>query len=115
MVAPLRGWFSELARDADARAAVVRRTLDGALDSLRPRTAGLVAQAQAQLDAAARLRADAQAAYAAALAEVDEGMRDGSLLRGEVLARWQEFVGTGELLRSLQARVGGCATGSPRR
>ena len=23
------------------------------------------------------------------------------LLRGEVLARWQEFVGTGELLRSL--------------
>ncbi len=33
-------------------------------------------------------------------------MRDGTLLRGEVLARWQEFVGTGELLRALQARVG---------
>jgi len=33
-------------------------------------------------------------------------MRDGSLLRGEVLARWQEFVGTGELLRTLQDRVG---------
>jgi len=28
------------------------------------------------------------------------------LLRGEVLARWQEFVGTGELLRSLENRVG---------
>jgi hypothetical protein len=106
VVAPLRGWFSELARDAAHRAAVVRRTLDGALDSLRPRTAGLAAQAHAQVDAAERLRADARQAYAGALAEVDEGMRDGSLLRGEVLARWQEFVGTGELLRTLQDRVG---------
>ena len=31
---------------------------------------------------------------------------DGALLRGEVLARWQEFVGTGEFMRALQARVG---------
>ncbi len=29
-----------------------------------------------------------------------EASADGTLLRGEVLARWQEFVGTGELLRS---------------
>ena len=94
-MAPLRSWFVSLARDAEQRAEVVRRTLDGALDSLRPRTAGLAAQARAQLDAAARLRTDARAAYAGALEEVDEGMRDGSLLRGEVLARWQEFVGTG--------------------
>jgi len=106
VVAPLRGWFSDLARDAAHRAAVVRRTLDGALDSIGPRTAGLAAQARAQVDAAARLRADAHAAYEGAVADVDEGMRDGSLLRGEVLARWQEFVGTGELLRTLQDRVG---------
>lgn len=106
VVAPLRGWSADLARDAAHRAAVVRRTLDGALDSLRPRTAGLAAQARAQVDAAQRLRADAHAAYEGAVAEVDEGMRDGSLLRGEVLARWQEFVGTGELLRTLQDRIG---------
>ena len=31
---------------------------------------------------------------------------DGTLLRGEVLARWQEFVGTGELLEDLETRVG---------
>ncbi|MGC4109282.1 MAG: hypothetical protein QM747_02390 [Nocardioides sp.] len=31
---------------------------------------------------------------------------DGTLLRGEVLVRWQEFVGTGELLKSLEANVG---------
>jgi Dynamin family len=106
VVTPLRGWFSDLARDAAHRAAVVRRTLDGALDSLRPRTAGLAAQAHAQVETAQRLRADARQAYAGALEEVDDGMRDGSLLRGEVLARWQEFVGTGELLRTLQDRVG---------
>ncbi|WP_433557539.1 dynamin family protein [Pseudonocardia xinjiangensis] len=106
VLAPLRAWFHDLARDAGQRAMVVRRTLDGALDSLRPRTAALTAQAGAQVDAARQLRADARAAYAAALAEVDAGIRDGALLRGEVLARWQEFVGTGELLRTLQARVG---------
>jgi hypothetical protein len=106
VVAPLRGWFSDLARDAAHRAAVVRRTLDGALDSLRPRTAGLAAQAHAQVDTAQRLRADVRQHYAGALEEVDDGMRDGSLLRGEMLARWQEFVGTGELLRTLQDRVG---------
>ena len=60
VVAPLRDWFASLAQDAAQRAAVVRRTLDGALDSLRPRTAGLAAQAHAQVDAAARLRADAR-------------------------------------------------------
>ena len=31
---------------------------------------------------------------------------DGTLLRGEVAVRWREFAGTGELLRSLEGRVG---------
>jgi hypothetical protein len=106
VVGPVRAWFDELAGDAAQRAAVVRQTLDGALDSLRPRTAALAAQAKAQVDAADRLRADVRAAYDSALTEVDAGMRDGVLLRGEVLARWQEFVGTGELLRTLQDKVG---------
>ena len=37
---------------------------------------------------------------------VSTASADGTLLRGEVLARWQEFVGTGELLRSLETRIG---------
>ena len=32
-------------------------------------------------------------------------MSDGSLLRGEVLARWQEFVGTGEFFRQVETTV----------
>ena len=32
-------------------------------------------------------------------------MLDGTLLRGEVLARWQEFVGTGEFFRQVESTV----------
>ena len=33
-------------------------------------------------------------------------LRSGSLLRGEVLARWHEVVGTGDVMRTLETRVG---------
>jgi hypothetical protein len=52
------------------------------------------------------LREEVEAAYAGALAELDEATRNGSLLRGEVLARWQDFAGTGDLERALQSRGG---------
>ena len=45
-------------------------------------------------------------AYDEAIERIDDASADGTLLRGEVLARWQEFVGTGELLRSLETKVG---------
>ena len=37
---------------------------------------------------------------------------DGTLLRGEILARWQEFVGTGELSAPSRPRSAGCETSS---
>ena len=45
--APLRGWLHALAADQEARAAVVRQTLTGALDSLEQRVAGVVAGGRA--------------------------------------------------------------------
>jgi energy-coupling factor transporter ATP-binding protein EcfA2 len=105
-VAPLRGWLHTLAADQEQRAAVVRQTLAGALQSLDDRVIAIVAAVEDQRAAAGALEAAAEGAYAAALAEVDEGVANGSLLRGEVLARWQEFVGTGEWMRGLQAQVG---------
>jgi hypothetical protein len=104
-VDPLRDWLHRLAEDADARAAVVRQTLTGALDSLRARIPSLAGGADAQAEAVVRLRDDARTAYAAAGARVAQGMEDGTVLRGEVLARWQEFVGTGDLMRALESRV----------
>ena len=38
-------------------------------------------------------------------------MSDGTLLRGEVLARWQEFVGTGECCVRSRPVSAGCGTG----
>lgn len=105
-VMPLRIWLGNLAADSAARAAVVRQTLQGAIAHLISRTPTLIDAHQEQLAAIGGLRADADRIYRAAGAEVSEGTADGSLLRGEVLARWQEFVGTGELLRSLERRIG---------
>jgi Dynamin family len=105
-IEPVRIWLEGLAADAEQRSRVVRRTLDGALDSFSDRIMGLADAADTQLDATVRLRAQVDAAYSHAVRQVGDGLSDGTLLRGEVLARWQEFVGTGEFLRSLQGYVG---------
>src|SRR4051812_3510696 len=105
-IGPLRAWLHGLAADQGQRAAVVRQTLEGALESLDARVAGVVAAIEEQAAAADALAATAEAAYARARAEVAEGVANGSLLGGGVLARWQEFVGTGEWMRSLQGSIG---------
>jgi energy-coupling factor transporter ATP-binding protein EcfA2 len=105
-LAPVRAWLDDLAADAQARAALVRRTLRGALASLPARAAVVEGAAVEQLSAAAELRAEADAAYTAAGREVEVALRSGSLLRGEVLARWHEVVGTGDVMRTLESRVG---------
>jgi energy-coupling factor transporter ATP-binding protein EcfA2 len=105
-LAPVRAWLDDLAADAQARAALVRRTLRGALASLPARAAAVEDAAVEQLSAAAELRAEADSAYAAAGREVEAALRSGSLLRGEVLARWHEVVGTGDVMRTLESRVG---------
>jgi hypothetical protein len=105
-VSEIRGWLQSLAADSNARAAVVKQTLDGAIRSLSHHTYDIADAAAAQATMVGRLREDVDRAYDEAIARVDEASADGTLLRGEVLARWQEFVGTGELLRSLETRVG---------
>jgi energy-coupling factor transporter ATP-binding protein EcfA2 len=105
-LAPVRAWLDDLAADAQARAALVRRTLRGALASLPARAAAIEGAAVEQLSTAAELRAEADAAYAAAGREVEVALRSGSMLRGEVLARWHEVVGTGDVMRTLESRVG---------
>ncbi len=105
-VADIRGWLHELAEDADARSAVVKQTLEGAIRTISRRTHDVADAFSEQVDLAERLRADVDTAYDEAERRLHDASADGSLLRGEVLARWQEFIGTGELLRSLETRVG---------
>ncbi|USQ75488.1 dynamin family protein [Ornithinimicrobium cryptoxanthini] len=101
----LRGWLHTLAGDAKARSVVIRRTLEGALGSLAARSEQLAQAGQAQTEARDALRRAARTAYSEATQGVEDGMEDGSLLRGEVLARWQELVGTGEFLRQVEAGI----------
>jgi hypothetical protein len=105
-LAPVRRWLDGLASDAQARASLVRRTLEGALASLPVRVDAVAAAGDEQVAAADELEGDVERAYAGALEEVEKALRSGSLLRGEVLARWHEVVGTGDFMRALESRVG---------
>jgi hypothetical protein len=104
-VGALAAWLSDLG-DARAREEVATRTRDGAVEDLGRRALELATAADAQVTAEARLRDAVARAYAEAAAQVTAATSDGAMLRGEVLARWQDLVGTGELLRAVEQRVG---------
>ncbi|NDR54681.1 dynamin family protein [Actinomyces sp. 565] len=104
-VAPLRHWLGTLAADAAARRQVARRTLTGALARALQDAATVLEAVRAQETERTRLADTAAACHAEARDRITAATQDGSLLRGEVLARWQELIGTGELLRGLQSQV----------
>lgn len=103
-VVDLRNWLDYLTSDAEARAAVVRQTLEGATTQILAQTQDVVAALEAQAGAADELSARIAEAYRTDA--IEEALSDGAMLRGEVLARWQDFIGTGEFFRKLQSRVG---------
>ncbi len=105
-LAAVSDWVRRLAADADARAAVAQRTLDGALASLLPRTAVIADAVRAELDAAQRLSRDVDDAYDAAAEAITHRAIAGRALHAEVLGRWQELVGTGKIIGTVQRQVG---------
>jgi energy-coupling factor transporter ATP-binding protein EcfA2 len=113
--APIKDWLTDAAVREDRRVAVLTQTMSGVLDTFRTRVPALASHVAAQLALRVQLRQSIEGCYAAALAGIDEATRNGSLLRGETLARWQDFTGTGDLLRSLQARRHGGSAGRPRK
>ncbi|KAB2347557.1 AAA family ATPase [Actinomadura rudentiformis] len=111
----VRAWLVGVAENAEDREIVIGDTLGGVLDSLRIRVPELAKQVEVQVEQRAELAQEVEAAYGTALAELDEDTRNGSLLRGEVLARWQDFAGTGDLLRALHVQRGRPGRRSSRR
>jgi hypothetical protein len=105
-VASIKDWLVDLAADAEARAGVVRRTLQGAVSAMVKKTPPFAEAVKAQADTAIELRSSVESAYDQGVKDIAKACQDGTLLRGEVLARWQEFVGTGELLKGLQSNAG---------
>jgi energy-coupling factor transporter ATP-binding protein EcfA2 len=100
---PVREWLATAAQ-SDRRVAVLTQTMSGVLDTFPTRVPVLAAQVEAQAALRDDLLATVTGSYHAALAEIGTATADGSLLTGEVLARWQDFAGTGDLVRALQAR-----------
>jgi energy-coupling factor transporter ATP-binding protein EcfA2 len=101
---PVSQWLEGTAAQEDRRVAVLTQTMAGVLDTFRARIPALAKHVEKQLTAQSQLRSAPEDAYEAGLADLDAATRNGSLLRGEILARWQDFAGTGDLLRTLQVR-----------
>ncbi|HZL75004.1 MAG TPA: dynamin family protein [Propionibacteriaceae bacterium] len=104
-VQPIRAWLAALAADQASRAKVVHQTLDGAIAALAAKMPELARSVDEQLEVIEQLRAEVDQSYAEAVRTVSVQTTDGTLLRGEVLARWHEFVGTGEFFRALEQKV----------
>lgn len=105
-IEPLRTWLHSLAADQAARAELIRNTLRGTVDEVANRVEQIASAAQAQTGALAYLDERVDANFSAATMRLRDDVRDGSVMRGEVLARWQDLVGTGDLLRQLQSSIG---------
>jgi hypothetical protein len=104
-ISPIRGWLAALAADQASRAKVVHQTLDGAIGALTAKAPALADSIDEQIEVIEQLRAEADRSYSEAVRTVGVQTADGTLLRGEVLARWHEFVGTGEFFRALEQKV----------
>jgi len=104
--APVREWLAETAEQPDRRVAVLTRTMSGVLDTFRTRVPSLAAQVEDQVTLRAGLTGAVAGSYQAGMDEIDRRLQDGSLMSGEVLARWQDFAGAGDVLQSLQTRRG---------
>ena len=102
---PVRNWLGELAADASERQQLVTRTLDGALASIPERVERIAGALDEQHDELMTLSDIARRRYAAALVDIDRELDRGTLLRGEVLDQWREFVGTGAFMSKLEAGV----------
>ncbi|PCC35799.1 dynamin family protein [Glutamicibacter sp. BW77] len=103
---PISAWLNSLAANAAERQRIAEQTLDGAIKRLQYDVRCLGEQAEdqdLQLSALAKIATER---FEFTLGKTTEALKDGSLLRGEILARWQDFVGAGELLRGIEGVVG---------
>ena len=102
-----------LAGDTAARAAVVRQTLDGAIRTSRGAPTASQTRPPSRPTPWRGCATTPTRPMTRPPRAVTEASADGTLLRGEVLARWQEFVGTGELLALARDHASApCATAS---
>ncbi|MGQ4532065.1 dynamin family protein [Dermabacteraceae bacterium P13115] len=105
-VAPLANWLGDLAANPGRRAAIARRTLAGALGEVSASVQDAAEALEKQRAEADHLAQQVRDEFADAAKRVEQAASDGSLLRGEVLARWHDVIGTGEWIRGIESWFG---------
>lgn len=104
-VEAIREWLARLGEEEQRRSAITLQTLAGAVRSLESRVLGLADGVQYQVAAIEQLRQQAVDAFRDAASTVERATGDGTMLRGEILARWQDIVGTGDLMRGVEEAI----------
>lgn len=102
----LSKWLLSVANDSQERQRIAAQTLDGALKKTAADVNELLAEISGQQVQLHELLQTTEQRFASAFEQCNEALRDGGLLRGEILMRWQDFVGAGELLRGIEGTVG---------
>lgn len=112
--------LGHLAADAAARRAMAGKTVLGAVESLTSRVDKLVAVRADNEQQAHQLNAQLDEVFSHAREQVLDATRDGKLLHKEVMARWQDFVGTSDAFRAVERwysaalnRIGSFFSGQP--
>lgn len=103
---PISNWLDSLAGDAQERKRIALQTLDGALRRSVADVNELYAELKDQEAQLQELLLGVDQRFDQAMDVVKSALKDGTLLRGEILARWQDFVGAGELVRGIEGSVG---------
>lgn len=103
-VEAIKSILEELAVEDDQL--VIAQATAGSIASLRNGLAGLTDAAEREGRKIDQLRAVAEGRYAQHQTSVGESLVSGTLLRSEITARWEDVLGTGQLMRSISEGVG---------
>lgn len=120
LVAPLRDYLTQLADDTAARRDVAGKTVAGAVDGALNRVYQLAQRRERQEAFGNQIDETITEHYRGANRHVIEATSDGKLLRQEVMDRWQDVVGTSDVIRGFERwfsqavdKVGSFFTGEP--
>ena len=104
-VAPIRSWLRLISKDPNSRVAIAKQTLQGAVLTLVQNTDLLLAAISQQIHATENFAQIISDNYQEATTAVSDYFGNGSLLRGEVLSRWQEILGASQWAKQLSSGV----------
>ena len=98
----IRTWLHGIAADAAARRAIAARTVAGAMRAAAATAHELADALDRQWTLADTVESAVDERCEEAVRQVIAATSDGRLLRDEVLGRWQDFVGTSDVFRTVE-------------